>query len=681
MGDDRASTGYDPPFAAGSVATIPGLLDLWSETLGDRRVVIAVLDGPVDRAHPALTGTSLETVAIVAPAVPRPDSPATRHGTLVASLIFGRHGSNSPIMGLAPGCRGIVIPIFGDIAVAGTGTGGGRGEVEPGRSFQPTCSQLDLARAILLAAECGAHVINVSAGQYGPVASAHPILADAVAGCIRRGILIVAAAGNDGCECLHIPAALPGVLAVGAMDAHGQPLESSNWGRAYRSGGLLAPGTGLIGAHAGVGTSIVAGTSYAAAIVAGAAGLLLSLALRRGRRLDGSRIREILLDSAEKCLDDSVACRRRLAGRLNLAEAGALLRTRDLRMSDEFPTHPAAATGAPAPRPAAAAAPESVSDNPPLPDVERLRPIVSAAAPASAFAASQTPAVTPSEGCSCPSCRAQAAAGQGGLVFALGQIGYDLISEARRDSIQQHMDGANPNPLDPKQMLDYLKGHDWEAASILWTLNFDQTPIYAIVPAGPFAGKAYEVLRDFLKEQVDGEVERVAIPGRLAGQVRLMYGQVVPVVIPEVRGMSSWTTGALVQAAVGKPPPGSASATQRAAHGRKAQGVHGFLQKVYYELRNLGLTAEERAINYAATNAFEIEKVFEAAIHESRELDSIAVERSPIYRPDSDCWDVKVYFFDPEKSLQAARKVFRFTVDVSDVVPVTVGPMRTWSVR
>jgi cyanobactin maturation PatA/PatG family protease len=263
----------------------------------------------------------------------------------------------------------------------------------------------------------------------------------------------------------------------------------------------------------------------------------------------------------------------------------------------------------------------------------------------------------------------------------LGRIGYDLISEARRDSIQQHMDGANPDPLDATQMLSYLKARDGEAASILWTLNCDQMPLYAIMPAGPFAARVHEILRDFLSEQVANEVELVSIPGRLAGQARLFNGQIVPVVIPEPRGMYSWTTGALVQAVVGKSPPASAPAGQHDAHARKAQGVRGFLQKVYHELRNLGLTAEERAINYAATNAYQIEHVFEAALKESMELDAIEVERSPICRVDSDCWDVKIHFFYPERQVQTVRRVFRFMVDVSDIVPVTVGPMRSWFVR
>src|SRR5207247_1268487 len=84
----------------------------------------------------------------------------------------------------------------------------------------------------------GAHVVNISGGQFAPSGGAHPLLADAVRSCTSRGILVVAAAGNDGCDCLHLPAALPNVLTVGALDRAGRPLAFSNWGAAYRSHGI-----------------------------------------------------------------------------------------------------------------------------------------------------------------------------------------------------------------------------------------------------------------------------------------------------------------------------------------------------------------------------------------------------------------------------------------------------------
>ena len=130
-----------------------------------------------------------------------------------------------------------------------------------------------------------------------------------------------------------------------------------------------------------------------------------------------------------------------------------------------------------------------------------------------------------------------------------------------------------------------------------------------------------------------------------------------------------------------KAPAKGAKAEIRAAYTEKAQAVANFLVRVYDELRNLGLAPQERAINYAATNALLVANVFEDAIKEGMDLNTIEVERSPICRPDSDCWDVKLTFFDPNKVFERARKVYRFTVDVSDVVPVMVGDVRSWFAR
>jgi cyanobactin maturation PatA/PatG family protease len=519
--------------------------------------------------------------------------------------------------------------------------------------------------------ENGAHIINVSGGQYDPAGQAHPLLASAVTQCERRGVLIVAAAGNDGCECLHVPAALPGVLAVGAMDEHGQPLETSNWGVPYRTGGLLVPGANLVGARAGGGISVVSGTSFATAIASGVAGLLLSRGLQHGRQLAGSQIRRILLDSALKCLDHSILCRRSLAGGLNLSRARTVLRAADLPMSQESASD----------LPAGNAPGESLATEfwPSQGEAKATGQALGFSVPAGRAPAVEQ-AIVASEGCTCAACQAKAN-GRAGLVFALGQVGYDLVSEARRDSIAQHMDGTNPNPHEAAHILGYLKDRPWEATSIHWTLNVDQTPFYVVTPSGPFAPKGYELLHEFLAEQVAGQVEMVSVAGRLAGQARLMNGQMVPVVVPELRGTYSWATAALLKAVVGNPPAASAPAETKRSYERKTEGVRGFLQKVYYELRNLGLAAEDRALNYAATNALLAGRVYESAINESMELESVDVERSPVCRLGSDCWDVKLIFFYPERQVQTLRKVYRLTVDVSDIVPVAVGPVRSWFMR
>lgn len=255
------------------------------------------------------------------------------------------------------------------------------------------------------------------------------------------------------------------------------------------------------------------------------------------------------------------------------------------------------------------------------------------------------------------------------LVYALGQVGYDFGNEARRDSIQQHM-GECANPHNPRQLLEYLDENPWDTESILWTLNWDATPAYAIQPQGAYAAQGYEQLRRFLWEQLEIGVERISVPGIIIGQVMLMSGQVVPVILPTLRCMYSWTTSALIEVICGSEPNESA-----------VQGVANFLDKIYYELRNLGMTPQERAINYSATNALNVERIFETAIREEMDLDSIDVEPSPLCRPGSECWDVKLTFFNPRLVFQQARKCYRFTVDVSDVCPVSVGRVRSWFVR
>jgi cyanobactin maturation PatA/PatG family protease len=676
-----------PPSSAAqnSLGTIiqAGLEELWAETLGDPRICIAVLDGPVDQSHPSLAASDLTRLETLVPGI-ADQGTALQHGTHITSVIFGQHGT--PIRGIAPHCRGLILPVFAD---------GKDGTLAP-------CSQLDLARAITQAVQGGANIINISGGELSPSGTAHPLLADAVRNCIANGVLIVAAAGNEGCDCLHIPGALPSVLAVGAMNSQGLPLEFSNWGEQYQAQGILAPGENILGASPGVGTVANSGTSYATPIVSGIAALLLSLQLELGQAPNSHAVRAAILGSALGCGDQpSQDCRRVLAGSLNIQGAKSVLIRGGTVMSEPIEppnkAHVSASEnsdhGIPAVQPVAdqqvvtgessnlrASAGPTRSPTASITASQRKKNLASQD---SGGASGVNPSAC-SCGCSPGSCSCEGGASMQ-LVYALGQLGTDFGTDSRRDSIMQHMDklsnGQLPSPHDPNQLLAYFEKNPWDAEAILWTLNLDATPIYAIQPQGSFASLAFQRLSQFFGEQLREGIERVSIPGVIVGQTMLMSGQVVPVVRPELRGMFNWTTGALIEAVCGNPPPDSAAPQIREAHAKQTQAVTSFLERVYYGVRNLGLLPQERAINYAATNAFNIDKVFEASIKEEMELDTIEAERSPVSRPDSDSWDVKLTFFNPEKVFERARKVYRFTVDVSDVVPVTVGPLRSWSVR
>lgn len=267
-------------------------------------------------------------------------------------------------------------------------------------------------------------------------------------------------------------------------------------------------------------------------------------------------------------------------------------------------------------------------------------------------------------------------AGAASFVYTLGALGYDYGSETRRDSFAQQI-GTAGKPVTTEQLLAYIESHPYEASSLIWTLTLDGTAVYALQPAGAFAHVAYAQLSNFLNRQMDGTIEWLSIPGIVAGKARLLNGHEVPVIVPELRGMQGWSIPALSAAVLGPVPSDEQELT---LFEQKQAGVTNFLTRVSYELRNLGRTSQARAMNFAATRALQIGQVFAQAAQDNMELDSIEAVPSPICRPRSDCWDVKLTFFDPANRMSRARKVYRLTVDVSDVVPVTAGAVRSWSI-
>ncbi|XZF61887.1 MAG: S8 family peptidase [Gloeotrichia echinulata DVL01] len=653
-------------------------------SLGNSNICVAILDGPVDQAHPCFQGADLKYLPTLVKGDVQIGGSMSTHGTHVASIIFGQPGS--PVEGIAPQCKGIIVPVFAD--------------------DRRRTSQLDLARGIEQAVNAGAHVINISGGQLTELGESDGWLQNAVRLCQENNVLLIAAAGNNGCDCLHVPAALPTALAVGAMDAHGQPLDFSNWGQTYQTQGILAPGEDILGAIPGGSTQRLSGTSFATPIVSGVAALLLSLQREQGETPDPQKVRQVLLQSALPCDPDLPEDTKRcLAGKLNIS--GAITLLKGGKMAEEFASVGAseveaagcgcgggltsvgeatAATSAqPAPSLVAAAANvEAVgaipSNTPNLQELIQSFPNPITQQPnmpnftANSVTASQAPSELPD---------------LGRLVYSLGTLGYDFGTEARRDSFKQLMPPFDlgsgvmvpANPYDARQMVDYLDDNISEARSLIWTLNIELTPVYAIDPTGPFAAESYRALHELLSGQIlpenDAEyVERVSIPGILTGRtVKLFSGQVVPVVEPQsTRGLYGWKVNNLVSAAMASIQAEAGTADEETI--RKT--LDGFLNRIYYDLRNLGTTSQDRALNFSVTNAFQAAQTFSQAVAAGMELDSITVEKSPFCRIDSDCWDVKLKFFDPENS-RRAKKIFRFTIDVSDLIPVTLGEVRSWS--
>lgn len=654
---------------------VPGLAGLREQTLGHPSVVVAVVDGRIDAGQPSLAGAAIRVVDSGAPVGP-PEGRTADHGTYVASIIAGQPGTD--VDGIAPECTFLSVPAW-----------------TPERT-RP--SQIDLARAIEAAVDEGADIINLSGGQFVDAPLAQDHLERAVQKCIDNDVLLIAAAGNDGCPCLHVPASLDGVIAVGSR---GEEAASafSNHHEMYQRNGITAPGERITGATLTGGTQEQSGTSVAAPVVSAVAALLLSLERAAGRSTSPRTIGQALLDGADRCVIDSDHCQRLLGRTLTIEGARNAMEQLTTTPGAEqscgcgghaAPQMPVAPVVQATPEPAVA----SIDPASLVAAVQAVMAQMGMTAPEASTPTTPAPAMVQSTIEETPVTDTGAeqsgmpVVNEANIVYALGALGFDFGTEARRDSFKQLMAPAvfngvpvPPNPYDARQLVEHLRQMPSEANALIWTLNLELTPIYAVEAVGPYSAEINAILVDFLAGANVGNlspehIERISVPGKLSSRsVRLYSGQVVPVVeIDSPRGLYAWQSNRLIENSLNElDVKGAAEREVTAATLRT------FLDRVYYELRNLGRLSSDRALNFAATNAFQATRVFAEAVTTGLRLDHVEVEQSPYARPESDAWDVKLKFFDPE-NLRRARQVFRFTIDVSDVMPVTMGEVRSWSV-
>ena len=688
-----------PPLAPETDTILDAVSELRDELGGDPAVCVAILDGPVDVGHPCFQGADLRRVRTLVQD-PAGAGAMSAHGTHVASVILGQPHSGT--LGLAPLCRGLSVPVF--------------------RDASGHLSQLDLARAIEQAVLEGAHIVNVSGGERAPQGDPDPILARALDLCDNSNVLVVAAAGNDGSDCVHVPAAVWPALAVGALGRSGTPVPSSNFGEQYRANGVLAPGERIPGAVPGGGIAAFTGSSFATPIVSALAALLMTLQCRNGGGIDARAVRAALLESAATCMPpDAPECARYLAGTLDPHGARALILRGGTRVTELDAGLEPASAGVTA---AAEAAPPPEAEPPVTTAAAGIAPSAvepactcgggpSGATPAQAYESAPAPTAAvpmtpPSDVAAMPAAVVPVAPVS--RVFAIGTIGFDFGTEARRDTFRQLMSPVTsadtppvvspPNPYDVRQLFDYLEGrrnddgtfedgfppHLYDSTKLIWTLNLELTPIYAVEAEMPYAEDVYRELRKALRNQVlpaDDPlfVSRVSIPGVLTTRtVELFSGQVVPVVVAQPRGLFVWNEARLVDAVVEAVDPAALGADVD----RVRLMVRQMLDKVYYQLRNLGQSPPDRALNFQATNAFIFTEsisrgllsgeVVDGDTTKLYTLDTISVSKSPYCRVDSDCWDVQISFFDPEND-NRARLILQSTIDVNDELPVQLAPV------
>lgn len=238
-----------------------GLRPLMARGEGRSEVVIGLIDGPVALGHPDLAEVKVHEVPGPAGSTcSRADSVACTHATFVAGILVAKRGSQAAA--ICPGCTLLIRPIFA--------------ETTNGSHQMPSAEPGELATAIIDSVGAGARVINLSAALAHPSTQRERTLEEALDYAFHRGVIVVAAAGNQASVGSSVITRHPAVIPVAACDLRGRPLRESNLGNSISRRGLLAPGEGVISLGTNGGPQTSGGTSAAAPFVTGTIALLCS---------------------------------------------------------------------------------------------------------------------------------------------------------------------------------------------------------------------------------------------------------------------------------------------------------------------------------------------------------------------------------------------------------------------
>ncbi|MBI2836567.1 MAG: S8 family peptidase [Chloroflexi bacterium] len=232
---------------------------------------VAIIDTGIEYTHPDLAGNYAGGYDWVSDDTDPMDD--NGHGTHVAGIVGAVRG-NGGVAGVAPGAR-----LYGLKVLNASGSG----------YWSDVISALDWA------VKNGMQIANMSLGAN----SAPRALQTAADKAYASGVLLVAAAGNDGKGSVSYPARYSSVVAVAATDTTDQRPWWSNFGSQVE---LSSPGVGVYSTYRGGGYASLSGTSMATPHATGVAALVFVSG--RAVNSDGkngiaNEVRKILQDTAD----------------------------------------------------------------------------------------------------------------------------------------------------------------------------------------------------------------------------------------------------------------------------------------------------------------------------------------------------------------------------------------------
>ena len=229
-----------------------------TKTSGGENIKVAILDTGIDKAHPDLknrVSSCKDFSSASSPLIDGKCDDRNGHGTHVAGIIAADGGLGKGIYGMAPQTSVLAYKACGN---------------------NGSCYADDIAAGLRDAADSGAQVINLSLGSDAEI----PFIADAVSYAVGKGVIVVAAAGNDGPyqDSIDFPASLVKAISVGAIDssvaipdwsARGNNSLSVPYLKESRDMEFAAPGVSVESTWPGGGYSVLSGTSMSAPHISG----------------------------------------------------------------------------------------------------------------------------------------------------------------------------------------------------------------------------------------------------------------------------------------------------------------------------------------------------------------------------------------------------------------------------
>jgi len=271
---ERCAEPNDPDFPDQYAHQLIQMADAWDISTGSRDIAVAVLDTGVDVNHPDLK----DNIWVNKNEIPNNKLDDDNNGYIDDVSGWNFEDDNND-----------VIPEESWYSIVGHGTMvsgvmaavGNNGKGVCGVNWQASIMVLrlslevtsaEVAEALDYAAANGARVANMSFGsdEFGP--EGDPLVKTAIDNAFKKGVLLVASAGNDDTTEPHYPAAYYNVMAVSSTNGEDLKTGHSSFGSWVD---IAAPGTDIVTTDLGNAYIATAGTSFSSPYVAAVGALVL----------------------------------------------------------------------------------------------------------------------------------------------------------------------------------------------------------------------------------------------------------------------------------------------------------------------------------------------------------------------------------------------------------------------